>query len=131
MGDMSEIGGIGIDLVEVQRVRSAVGRWGDRFLSRVFTSHEVEYCLNRGAPYEHLAARFAAKEAVFKAIGRGWGQGAVWTGVEIRSDGRSKPEVILRGAVRDLAAGREVMISLSHTSTYAIAVAAIQRKCEV
>jgi len=128
---MSEIEGVGIDLVEVGRIRSLVERWGDRFLARVFTPHEIEYCMRRSGPYERLAARFAAKEAVFKAIGRGWGQGSAWTEVEIRSDGRSRPRVVLRGGVRGLAAGREVMVSLSHTKTYAAAVAAVRRRLEV
>ena len=125
---MSEIEGVGVDLVEVERIQNLVERWGDRFLARVFTPHEVEYCMRRSGSYERLAARFAAKEAVFKAIGRGWGQGAAWNEVEVRSDRRSRPRVVLHGGVQSLAAGREVMVSLSHTSTHAVAVAAIGRR---
>jgi holo-[acyl-carrier protein] synthase len=92
---------------------------------RLFTPGELEYCRSRPRRcHEHMAARFAVKEAVLKAIGTGWGQGVRWTDVEVVADGRARPSVRLEGAAaehaRDLV---EIDISISHTETHAIACA--------
>ena len=120
----------GVDLIEVNRISRALTRHGDRFLQRVFTPAEVLYCRNR---IPELAARFAAKEAVSKALGVGMRmiarEGINWKDVEVLGDARGKPLVRLRG--RAAARSRELTlsewaISLSHTGQYAIAFVVAQ-----
>jgi holo-[acyl-carrier protein] synthase len=114
----------GIDLVEVARVQRLVTRY-DTAAERLFTPGELEYCRSRPRRcYEHMAARFAVKEAVLKAIGTGWGSGVRWTDVEVVADGRSRPRVRLAGAAASHASDMvEIDISISHTATHAIASA--------
>lgn len=114
------IGAIGVDLVEVDRIAAALARHGQRFLRRVYTEYERGYCQGR-AP--ELAARFAAKEAVAKALGTGIGPVA-WTEVEIRRTASGAPRIVLRGRAAALARDRglgQPIVSLSHTHQHAIA----------
>ena len=113
---------VGIDLVEVARIQKVAERRGERFLKRIFTEQERAYCRKKHGEYGSLAARFAAKEAVFKAIGTGFSAGVKWTDVEVINDGRGKPEVILHGKVKEIVGERNVAISLTHTREYAQAV---------
>lgn len=117
--------GCGIDLVEIDRIRLALKRFGPRFLERIFTPAEQAYCLARNKPEESLAARFAAKEAVAKALGLGLGQ-FCWPDIEIVRSGNHRPKVKLTGSAlaRAQALGVErVLISLSHTHHQAVAQA--------
>ena len=116
---------VGIDLVEVARIRNAAERRGERFLKRIFTERERGYCREKHGEYASLAARFAAKEAVFKALGTGWSAGVKWTDVEVINDALGKPEVVLHGKVKELVGKRNVAISLTHTREYAQAVAVL------
>jgi holo-[acyl-carrier protein] synthase len=116
---------VGVDLIEIPRVERALARHGDRFLARVFTPAEILYCRDR--PPE-LAARFAAKEAVSKALGVGMRMmardGINWQEVEVIGDMRGKPLVRLHGCAADRAEHlglTEWAISLSHTREHAIA----------
>jgi len=116
---------VGVDLIEVPRVEQAIARYGDRFLERVFTSTELFYTRGR---VPELAVRFAAKEAVSKALGVGMRMlspyGIGWREVEVLGDLRGRPAVILRGRAAEIAAGlgvREWAVSLSHTKEYAVA----------
>jgi len=128
--DMPEVLGIGLDLVEVARIERAVARWGDCFLSRVFTPREMADCrmdrptrpgdpapVGRGGfRSEALAARFAAKEAVFKALGRGRPE-LRWHDAEVVADAWGKPQVVLSGRALSLAAELgvvRVLVSLTH-----------------
>jgi len=111
----------GIDLIEVQRIESAITHYGDRFLTRVFTAYELDYC--RGQAHQ-LAARFAAKEAVSKALGTGL-NGLAWREIEIVANARGQPSVQLYGAAAQRAAQlnlKNFAISLSHTREHAIAL---------
>ena len=117
---------VGVDLVEITRVKRAVERGGDRFLLRVFTPAEVAYCRGRSA---ELAARFAAKEAVSKALGVGVRMlapdGINWRDVEVIGDLRGKPVIHLTGRAAERAAELgigEWAVSLSHSRENAIAV---------
>lgn len=115
---------IGIDLIEVKRIEETIARYGERFLARVFTASELEYC--RGQAHQ-LAARFAAKEAVSKALGVGvqHPDGVAWREIEIISGARGKPSVQLSGqaAQRAGAIGLHTFaLSLSHTREHAIAM---------
>jgi holo-[acyl-carrier protein] synthase len=116
--------GIGTDLVEIARVQQLVERWGQRALRRLFTAGEVERCGHSRVPAESLAARFAAKEAFFKAIGTGWGRGVEWKEIEVISAPSGAPELRLSGAAARLAAERGIVrmhLSLSHTDALACA----------
>src|SRR6187399_1837330 len=89
------ITGIGIDLVENARIRDSLERFGDRFLSRIYTEVEREYCNKCANPVIHYAARFAAKEAAFKALGTGWAAGVTWKDVEVQRLASGQPELHL------------------------------------
>ncbi len=111
---------VGVDIVEIERVEAALGRFGERFLKRVYTKEEVAVC--RGRVHE-LAARFAAKEAVMKALGTG-ARGVAWREIEVLPNHRGKPLIYLYGRARARAerigmAGMDV--SLSHCREYAVA----------
>jgi holo-[acyl-carrier protein] synthase len=119
------IRGCGIDLVEISRIEQTLKRFGQRFLERMFTPGEREYCLARGSPAQSLAARFAAKEAVAKALGLGLGQFS-WQDIEIVRSGAGRPEVRLQGVAWTKAQTlgvERVLVSLSHTHKYAVAQA--------
>ncbi|MFZ5633198.1 MAG: holo-ACP synthase [Bacillota bacterium] len=119
------IGGIGTDIVEIDRLKRVVESKGTRFLKRVFTEGELTFCLGRKDPYPCLAARFAAKEAVFKSLGTGLA-GCRWTDVEVVRTGTAAPEIILGGNARVMAerAGfARIMISISHDRSRAVAFA--------
>jgi holo-[acyl-carrier protein] synthase len=115
--------GLGVDMVEVERVKKALERWGERFLNRVFTSEERSYCLRKAFPEQSFAARFAAKEAVLKAIGTGLSSGIGWKGVEIVNKTSGKPEVNLGKKIMHRIGGKKILISISHTKEFAIACA--------
>ena len=120
--------GIGLDLVKIARVRAAAERWQERFLERVFTEAERRYCFQRASPYASLAARFAVKEAVLKALGTGWSRGVRWVEIEVLPDRAGRPQASVEGRVRSLI--REVgvtsiHVSLSHDAEYAMAEAVL------
>lgn len=120
--------GVGTDIIEVERVRKAVERHGERFLRRIFTEGERAYCLQMRNPHPHLAARFAAKEAVAKAFTTGIGAELGWTSIEITKGEREQPLVQLDEKGRQLlvaTGSSSVLISLSHTENYAMAVAVV------
>ncbi len=111
--------GIGTDMVEVERIGRCIERWGDDFLKRIFCPEEIDYARGRAEPYQHYAARFAAKEAVFKALG----DRSVlhWKTIKITNDPNGKPVCHFS----DPTFQHVIMISLSHTKDYAIANAII------
>lgn len=118
--------GTGIDLVGIERFRRVLDRHGDRFLERVFTPHEREECTKRADPSRHLAARFAAKEAVFKALGTGWGRGVRWRDVEVTADAYGRPVCTLQGAAQvhlNGLGGQSVLVSIAHEGDMAVAQA--------
>ncbi|MCM8766181.1 MAG: holo-ACP synthase [Candidatus Omnitrophica bacterium] len=115
----------GIDLIETERIRRALTRWGDNFLKRIFTLRERDYVKNKKFYYENLAARFAAKEAVFKAIGN---LNLNWRDIEILNNGEGKPMVFLSKRAKEMIRKeriKEIKVSLTHTKRYAIAQAVI------
>jgi holo-[acyl-carrier protein] synthase len=122
--------GLGCDVIEVARVRGVLERQGERFLARVFTEEERTYCLGFKFPERHFAARFAAKEAVSKAFTTGIGAELGWRSVSIYHGARNEPLVRLDEPGRALLAqvgATNVLVSLSHTDTVAMAVAALVR----
>lgn len=120
--------GIGIDVVEVSRVKSSLDEFGEKFLSRVFTEAEREYCGRQKNPEIHFAARFAAKEAVAKAFGTGIGKEIAWLDLEILRRHTGEPMVELRGNAKIYAEKRgvtQIMVSLTHAQHYAAANAVL------
>jgi len=116
----------GIDMVECSRIAESIERHGERFLNRVFTLAERDYCNVRKRCIEHLAGRFAAKEAVMKLLGTGWAKGVTWTDIEVRNETTGQPRIHLTGISKQLAdemGFTEILISISHVSSHAIASA--------
>lgn len=114
--------GIGIDLVEVPRIRELLEKHGQRFKERTFTAGEIAYCDACADPAMHYAARFAAKEAAAKALGTGlWAEGVVWTDIEVVREVSGKPQIALHGAAKQHAADANCLVSLTHTRDLAMA----------
>ncbi len=128
-----KIVGTGVDIVDVARIAEAVTRHGGRFLARVFTPAEAEYCRSRGVPAQHFAARFATKEAVLKALGTGWSAGIAWRDVEVINGPAGQPAVELHGGAARRAQNlgiAAIHVSISHTSDHAVAHAIAEAKEE-
>lgn len=121
---------IGIDLSEVDRIARLIDRYGERFVRRVFTEKEIAYCRPRANAAHSYAARFAAKEAVFKATGLGLSMGMSWRDVEVVNDHRGKPSVNLFGVAAQQLAGKKVHISITHAASYAIVMIVVEDKEE-
>jgi len=120
--------GIGTDLVEVARMEKTIALGKDH-LEGIFTAAEIDYCESMGRKSEHYAARFAAKEAFFKAMGTGWRGGVKFTEVEIINDQLGKPQIQLHGKVKEYSQEHnfhQVSVSLSHIKDLAIAVVLIE-----
>lgn len=119
----SPIVGIGNDIIEVQRVRKSIERYGERLLDKLLTSREKSYCLEFRDPAARIAGRFAAKEAVVKALGCGFGENAAWLDIEILNNGDGKPEVHLADPLARRFNNPKMLISISHCKLFATAVA--------
>jgi holo-[acyl-carrier protein] synthase len=119
---------IGADIIEVARIRGVMERHGERFLDRILTEEERAYCSSLGHPFPHIAARFAAKEAVSKCFTTGIGAELGWKSVSVYHGARKEPLVRLDAQGTALLAhvgATHVMLTLSHTESYAMAVAAL------
>jgi holo-[acyl-carrier protein] synthase len=115
--------GIGVDVVEVERIERAIARWGNAFVHRIYTAAEIVRARTGVTPAPRLAARFAAKEAVMKALGVGW-RALAWRDIEITNDMAGRPVVHLHGSAQRIAAERgvhQVLVALSHTHDHAVA----------
>jgi holo-[acyl-carrier protein] synthase len=116
--------GIGVDIVETARIERSLERFGERFLRRVFTQGELDYCAAMPFPARHYGARFAAKEAVSKAFGTGIGSQIGWRDIEVKRKETGEPYILLHGSAAALAGTLRVvdaLISLSHSDHYAVA----------
>jgi len=121
--------GIGVDMIEVERIEHSLERFGARFIQRVFTEGEIAYCQSMKYPARHFAARFAAKEAVSKAFGTGIGKRMGWRDIDVQKKESGEPFVVLSGGAESLARERNVRavwVSLSHTHHHAIAMIALE-----
>ena len=113
--------GTGIDLAEVDRIRAAVERYGDKFIRRIYTPAEIAYVQRKANKYERYAARFAAKEAGMKAIGTGWRHGITWHDFEVTNLASGRPTISFHGAAARFAAAMGVKrahLSLTHTAQF-------------
>ncbi len=121
--------GIGTDIFEVERMAELVVR-GRPYLETLFTGQEIAYCESKARPYEHYAARYAAKESVLKALGTGWREGLAFCEIEILNDELGRPQASLHGRTKEFFDRQQIRgctISLSHTRKLAIAVAILEK----
>ena len=131
MSPRNSIGTIGVDIVEIKRLRRVSKKWGKGFLKKVYTARELAYAKSRRFPYQHLAARFAAKEAIFKALGDVEKDFVGWKNIEIVNDAYGRPLVQWHGAAlrtKNKRGIKEALVSLSHTENYAVATAMLVYK---
>lgn len=119
----------GVDMIEVMRIKDAIDRYGKRFVEKIFTQEEINYCENRKSQkYQSYAARFAAKEAVSKALGTGFSRMVTLRGIEVVNSESGKPHIVFHGKTKDYfekIGGISVDISLTHTKDYATAFAVL------
>ncbi len=123
--------GVGVDLVENARIQHSLDRFGERFLHRIFTAGEIEYCQAMRFLARHFAARFAAKEAVSKAFGTGIGRAMSWKDIDVHRKPSGEPFVVLEGGAKQLAEKRgvsAVWITLSHTEHHATAMIVLESR---
>jgi holo-[acyl-carrier protein] synthase len=123
--------GIGIDIIEVGRIQASYEKFGERFINRILHPNEIKYCLSHRIPGPFVAARFAAKEAISKAFGTGIGAQLGWHDMEVGRKDSGEPFVILHDkgqALLKARGARHVLISLSHTTAHATAVAILEAK---
>lgn len=123
---MSRVIAVGTDIIECERIAQMIQKHGEVFLQRVFTAAEMDYCRDKRADYQHYAGRWAAKEAVLKVLGTGWGQGVAWTDVEVVRLPIGRPTVALYNRALEVAQQlqiAEILLSISHTKEYAVAFA--------
>ena len=118
--------GVGTDLVDCSRIEQMIRRHGDRFVRRVFSEAEIVYCSSARRPAEHFAARFAAKEAILKALGTGWIGRIAWADMSLTPDRLGKPVLVLTGHTAEVAREKNITdwhVSMSHTKAQATAIA--------
>jgi len=123
--------GIGVDMVDVDRIQAALERRGARFAERAFTEAEIAYCQRSQCPERRFAARFAAKEAVMKALGRGWFQGMPFKEIEVTRDDRGVPGIRLSGETAELAAQlgvTDMHLSITHEQRSAVAFVVAEKR---
>lgn len=128
-GGVIMILGIGIDIIQSERIRGVVGRRGVRFLNRVFTPGEQAYCARKSDGTESLAARFAVKEAAFKALGSGWSAGGGFLMVEVVNAPSGKPEVVFHGRAKEIAERigvKSALASITHDAGVSAAVVLLE-----
>jgi holo-[acyl-carrier protein] synthase len=116
--------GTGVDIAEVPRIRESIERFGERFLNRVFTREEIQYCESRAGKFESYAARFAAKEAGMKALGTGWNHGVRWRDIEVVRRKGQRPTIQFHGqaaAFAEKLGARNIALSITHTREQALA----------
>ena len=120
------ITGIGIDIVEPDRIAKAIEK-EKGFRELVFSKNEITYCESKPNKYQHYAARFAAKEAFFKALGTGWKNGTAFKEVEVVNDEKGKPELLLLGETATTIGFMKIQVSLSHIKSMATAVVVVEQ----
>jgi holo-[acyl-carrier protein] synthase len=123
---MIELIGLGTDITECLRIARMIDRHGELFIDRVYTPEEIKYCQSRKQATQHFTGRWAAKEAILKALGTGWRKGISWRDIEIRNEPSGRPVVAVRGGVKEVVEKlqiSEIQVSISHCRTHATATA--------
>ncbi len=119
----TKLSGLGNDIIEISRIRQSIERHGAHFLDRLFSQQEQDFCYKYADPVPHFAGRFAAKEAIAKALGTGFGEHLAWHDIEIINDQLGKPIVHLSAALKTKLDNPHIHVSISHSTDYATAVA--------
>ncbi len=120
--------GIGTDIIEIKRIKKSIKEYGEDFLQKIYTQSEIDYCKDRANKYQHYAARFAAKEAVYKALSSGWQKSIGWQDVEIFNESNGMPQVTIFGKLKEfLSTDKSLKISISHSKNYVTCVAIIYK----
>ena len=120
--------GLGIDIIEIDRIKISIDKYGEKFLSKIFTPAEINYCQSKANKFQHFAARFAAKEAVYKALATGWQEVLSWQDIEILNEPTGMPQVSMGGRLKEfLAEDKSLKISISHSKNYVTCVAIIYK----
>lgn len=118
--------GIGIDIIEIDRIKESIDRFGDHFLNKIYTPNELEYCLSKHNKYQHFAARFAAKEAIYKALSSEWGSEISWQDMDIMNEPNGLPVVKFSGNLEEFVNDNKgIKISMSHSENYVACVAIV------
>lgn len=113
---------IGVDIIEIDRIAKIIETYGDQFLRKVFSETEIAYCNSKAKPAQHFAARFAAKEAVTKALGTGFTKNLLMKDVEVRNDKNGKPLIYFKGKRK-----KNILVSISHSDHYVVAFAILKK----
>jgi holo-[acyl-carrier protein] synthase len=124
------IRGIGVDILEIHRIRQDIERYGDLFLEKVFTDSEIAYCREKHNIFQHFAARFASKEAFSKALATGWKGDFRWRDVEVVNDHSGQPRIVLHGSLRQSLLTSSIFVTLSHSDSHVVAVVVIEDMTE-
>ncbi len=121
--------GLGIDIIEISRIKESIDEYGESFLQKVYTPKEIEYCSAKANKYQHFAARFAAKEAVYKAFNTSNQEGLSWQDIEITNEPSGMPIVKLNGKLKSfLSKDKDLKISISHSDNFVTCVAIIDQR---
>jgi holo-[acyl-carrier protein] synthase len=120
------INGIGVDIIEIDRIRVSVERYGERFLSKLFTPTEIRYCSSKQNVHQHFAARFAAKEALSKALATGWTGAFRWKDIEVVNEPSGRPRMRLHGSLNTALSSSEIHVSISHSQSHVVAFVVVE-----
>ncbi len=120
------IKGIGVDIIEIGRITKSVEELGDVFLQKIFTAREIAYCNSKPNAHQHFAARFAAKEALSKAVATGWSGEFKWKDVEVSNESSGKPLLTLHGSMKEILSHCSVLVSLSHSDHHVVAIVVLE-----
>jgi holo-[acyl-carrier protein] synthase len=118
--------GIGVDILEIQRIQRSIDSLGEAFLEKIFTPEEIQYCTGKHRAAQHFAARFAAKEAVSKALATGWRGDFSWKDIEVMNDALGQPHITLYGSLKKTLANASICVSLSHSESHVVAMVLIE-----
>ena len=118
--------GIGVDIIEIERIDRSIRNLGDRFVRKIFTDREIAYCSAKPTAAQHYAARFAAKEALSKALSTGWAGEFRWKDVEITNEFSGQPRIELHGTMKDMLLDCSILVSLSHSTSHVVAMVVIE-----
>ena len=122
------IRGVGVDIIEIDRIQKSIDEVGEHFLRKLFTDNEIAYCSSKRVAAQHFAARFAAKEALSKAVSTGWTGEFRWKDVEIANEETGQPRIVLHGSLQATLSRCSVFVSLSHSHSHVVAMVVIEER---
>lgn len=127
--DINMVLGIGVDIIEIKRIKNLINKFDYKFLNKIYTQNEINYCINKPNKYQHFAARFAAKEAIYKALSEAEQKIASWKNIEIFNQNNGLPIVKTYGKLNQyLAEDKIIKLSISHSEHYVVCFAVLTKK---